>query len=414
VRFISLFAGIGGFDLGFERAGMACAAQVEIDQKCRELLAKRWPAVEKHDDVRTFDATRFAGATDVVCGGFPCQDLSLAGRRAGMAEGTRSALFYEAVRVVAECRPRWVVVENVPGLLTSRGGEDFRSVLSALDGLGYGVAWRILDSRWFGVPQRRRRIFVVGRFGAVAPAFVALHPECEGGGGDFEKGAEAREEAAGEVGERPGGAGFYRQMRSDEWMDDTESGTLLARMLKGQGQNAPGVLVHTELYENHPNDGRVRGPMELASTVSARCGTGGNNTDIVVHTELYYNYGQAGMLRGPLEAASSLRASVGACNTDLVLHRVSLNWMEGRTFKAYEDCTNRLTASQTQAVLDGSIVRSLTPLECERLQGFPDGWTDGLPKSARYRMLGNAVTVNVAEWIGRRIIEVDLRGELCP
>lgn len=371
MKFISLFAGVGGFDLGFEQAGMEPVAQVEIDPKCRELLGRRWPDVEKHDDVRTFDGTRFAGAVDLVCGGFPCQDVSLAGRRAGMGEGTRSGLFYEAVRIVEECKPRWVVLENVPGLLSSRGGEDFRAVLASLDELGYGVAWRVLDSRWFGVPQRRRRVFIVGHLGAVLPAFVALHPECEGGGGDFEEGEERNEAPAAEVGGSSGGAGFYRQMRSDEWVGDTESGTLLARMFKGQGHNSPGVVVHTELYESHPNDGRVRGPMELASTVSARYGTGGNNTDIVVHTELYHNYCQAGRLRGPLEAASSLRASLDACNTDLVLH--------------------------------GAIVRSLTPTECERLQGFPDGWTEGFPKGARYKMMGNAVTVNVANWIGERI-----------
>gem|GEM_PF-2768204 len=201
-------------------------------------------------------------------------------------------------------------------------------------------------------------------------------------------------------------------MRSDEWVVDTESGTLLARMFKGQGHNSPGVAARTELYESHPNDGRVRGPMELASTVSARYGTGGNNTDIVVHTELCHNYCQAGRLRGPLEAASSLRASLDACNTDLVQHPISFNWIKGRTFRAHENCTNPLTVSQTQAVLDGSVVRSLTPLECERLQGFPDGWTEGFPKGARYRMLGNAVTVNVAEWIGRRITDVDGREEL--
>jgi DNA (cytosine-5)-methyltransferase 1 len=325
MRFISLFAGIGGFDLGFERAGMEPAAQVEIDPKCREVLGRHWPHVERHDDVRTFDATRFAGAVDLVCGGFPCQDVSVAGRRAGMGEGTRSGLFYEAVRIVGECRPRWVVLENVPGLLSSRGGEDFRSVLSALDDLGYGVAWRILDSRWFGVPQRRRRVFIVGCLGAVAPAFVALHPECEGCEGDSGEGAEEREASAREADESSGDSGLGLQLR---------------------------------------NDRRVSGLLEEAST---------------------------------------LRASTRTCNTDLVPNPMSFNWMEGRTFRVYENCTNPLTASQTQAVLDGSIVRSLTPTECERLQGFPDGWTEGFPKGVRYKMIGNAVTVNVANWIGERI-----------
>ena len=165
MRFVSLFAGVGGFDLGLERAGHECIAQVEIDKHCRTVLDKHWPDVPKHDDVRT--AIEFAntiglvGRTDLVCGGFPCQDVSVAGKRAGLA-GERTGLFWDALAFATHVQARWILLENVPGLLTSNQGRDFGTMATAFSDAGYVYfEWRVLDSQFFGVPQRRRRVFIV-------------------------------------------------------------------------------------------------------------------------------------------------------------------------------------------------------------------------------------------------------------
>lgn len=166
LRFVSLFAGVGGFDLGFEQAGMKCVGQVEIDKHCQKVLQKHWPDVPLHDDVTT--AVEWAkekglvGNVDIVCGGFPCQDVSVAGRRAGIA-GARSGLFWDAIRFAREVEAHTLLLENVPGLLSSNQGRDFGVVISEMADSGYRhIEWRVLDSQFFGVPQRRRRVFIIG------------------------------------------------------------------------------------------------------------------------------------------------------------------------------------------------------------------------------------------------------------
>lgn len=179
---VSLFAGVGGFDLALERSGVKVVAAVEIDPKARAVLARRFPDSTLFSDVTdvTADELRNAGFVSdrgIITGGFPCQDLSVAGRRAGLA-GSRSGLFWEIVRLLDELKPRWFVLENVPGLLSSNGGRDMGIVLSALGELGYGFAYRVLDAQHFGVPQRRRRVFIVGCFGDRGrAATVLLEPE---------------------------------------------------------------------------------------------------------------------------------------------------------------------------------------------------------------------------------------------
>lgn len=182
MRFVSLFAGVGGFDLGLERAGHECIAQVEIDKHCRSVLDKHWPDVPKHDDVRT--AIEFAntiglvGRTDLVCGGFPCQDVSVAGKRAGLA-GERSGLFWDALAFATHVQAKWILLENVPGLLTSNQGRDFGTIATAFSDAGYVYfEWRVLDSQFFGVPQRRRRVFIVA--GTAIPDGRPLLVEREG------------------------------------------------------------------------------------------------------------------------------------------------------------------------------------------------------------------------------------------
>lgn len=163
----SLFAGIGGFDLGFERAGYKTAWQVELDADCREVLARHFPSAHRHDDVRTAGAHNLA-RVDVITAGFPCQDVSSMGARAGLA-GARTGLFWEVCRIAEEIRPQWLVLENVVGLLNSNAGQDFGTVIQALAERGYVGCWRVLDSQYFGVAQGRRRVFVVAGLGRQPP-----------------------------------------------------------------------------------------------------------------------------------------------------------------------------------------------------------------------------------------------------
>jgi DNA (cytosine-5)-methyltransferase 1 len=167
MKVASFFAGIGGFDLGLERAGMRVVFQCEINPFCQRVLSTRWPDVPLHSDISTLKARDITTA-DVWTGGFPCQDVSLAnqGKRKGL-KGERSGLFYAFAEHVEARKPSWIILENVPGLLNSHNGEDFRTIIRRLDELGYGISWRVLDAKYFGTPQRRRRVYIVASRGSL-------------------------------------------------------------------------------------------------------------------------------------------------------------------------------------------------------------------------------------------------------
>ena len=160
LTFGELFAGIGGFSLGLERAGMECKWQVEIDDYARRVLHKHWPNVRRHDDVRTFPPAEDDYSVDIICGGFPCQDISVAGKGAGLA-GKRSGLWYEFARIIGELRPRYVIVENVAALL-HRGMD---TVLGDLSTLGYDAEWHVIPASAVGAPHRRDRVWIVAYSG---------------------------------------------------------------------------------------------------------------------------------------------------------------------------------------------------------------------------------------------------------
>ncbi|MCD4751896.1 MAG: DNA (cytosine-5-)-methyltransferase [Anaerolineaceae bacterium] len=192
----SLFTGIGGFDLGFERSGIETAWQCEIDSKASVVLTKHFPGVPNYHDVRSINNDGSIESVDIISGGFPCQDVSLAGKRAGL-DGERSGLWYEYQRIIAEFKPKWVVIENVAGLLSSNSGEDFSAILRALDERGYCVSWRILDAQYFGVAQRRRRVFIVGSLGNIG-ALKVLY-ESKSMRRIYKKSEEERKESTGFV-----------------------------------------------------------------------------------------------------------------------------------------------------------------------------------------------------------------------
>jgi DNA (cytosine-5)-methyltransferase 1 len=352
MKFISLFSGIGGFDLGFERAGMECVAQVEIDKSCVNVLHRHWKGVNKFEDVKECGHYNLPTA-DLICGGFPCQDLSIAGKRAGL-DGERSGLWFEFHRIIAELKPEWVVIENVPGLLSSNEGRDFAIVIRGLVELGYGVSWRILDSQYFGVPQRRRRVFIVGSLGSGRSSEVLF--ESEGSSGDTSEGEEKGKDIAASIVSRIGKGGFT------DPVNDNIIGALQARDYKGVGNQ---YVQENKLVAVGHSGGETLKLNEKANTLNAQSGS---------ETTAMFN--------GVWEPRS--QDGVPRIHDEVV---PSLNTMQG---------------GQRQPMVG---VRRLTPTECERLQGFPDGWTEHQADTIRYRQLGNAVTVNVIGWIGKRIMD---------
>ena len=406
LRYLSLFSGVGGFDLGFDRAGMVCAGQVEFDAAARSVLERHWPDAKRINDVREVQGDEF-GTVDLICGGFPCQDVSVAGKRAGLA-GERSGLWFDFHRLIDRVRPRWVVIENVPGLLSSHGGRDFAVILRGLVECGYGVAWRVLDAQYFGVPQRRRRVFIVGSLGSGHAAEVLF--EREGGAGDSAPGRGPRPELAKDVAAslRFGGEGQRGRLM------DNEHGLALAPYVMAHGQGnaevvkdgspsltanheAPIVTTTFNGYTGGADDNDAQGGhlIPVAYGFSAGNSSGSYGIGLTENGTPPLRAGNSGPNMTPTIAyAITERTRRGGANLEVqenVAYALTNPGSGGRT-------GNRQ--------IGGAFgVRRLTPVECERLQGFPDNWTAGQSDSARYRQMGNAVAVPVAEWIGRRVME---------
>lgn len=292
----SFFSGIGGFDLGFERAGIASVFQCEKKPFCRRVLAERFPGLIVAEDIQSVDPSEIPEA-DIWTAGFPCQDLSLArmGPRAGL-RGNQSGLFHDFAALVEVRRPKIVVLENVHGLLTSHGGRDFAIVLKTLDKLGYGVAWRVFNSQHFGIPQSRKRVYV-----------VAVHRDAR---------------SAGEI--------LFESECSDWDIEKSRS----------NGKKSP------SLFQTILGD----------------------------------------FSKGPL-----VKARAHCIYAESARH-TGTDW------------------SRNYVWYPSGKVRRFTPVEVERVQGFPEGWTD-IPTtgredsdSLRYHAVGNSVTPQVAEWLGARIV----------
>ena len=279
---VSFFSGIGGFDLGFERAGVNVTHQIENDKFCLKVLTRRFQA-EQLGDIENAQVPN----ADIFFGGFPCQDLSAGGGRAGLV-GKRSGLWRSYYKAVKKNRPQWVVIENVSGLLSSNKGRDLFTIANSLVECGYSVCWRILNARHFGVPQDRRRIFVVASLGDGRCAEVLLEPE---------------------------GLEWYpAPIEEEDTTRDNEGHDPYCIAANGPG----------DIWK-----------MNIFPTIATK--SGGNMRLFVKD------------LRG--------------------------------------------------------LVRRVTPVELERAQGFPDGWTEGLSDTQRYKQLGNAVCVPVAQWVANRLMK---------
>lgn len=417
--FGSLFAGIGGFDLGLERAGWTCRWQVEIDPFCQRVLAARWPGIERAADVRgalpgagdcgqqqnaagNISDTPARESIDLLTGGFPCQDLSVAGKRAGLG-GERSGLFWEIVRIAKEVCPPWGLFENVPGLLSSHSGRDMWAVLQGLRECWPAVGYRILDSRYFGVAQRRRRVFFVcGPTEAGVAQVLALF---EGGSGDSQAGGEAGAAT-------PGAACF---------------GTLNSGGNRGGFRTEPGEHLVTHALSAGAGGSKFGSGRDgqddfvIAETLSA--GSNPNSNMAGRRREDDVN-----LVTGPLGGGNDGIGRRSEDDPNLVVQgEIFTLASRGRGDSHQLEFRQDGLANAILTPNGGSAVRRLTPVECERLQAFPDGWTClcqpleayaadpdeaalrcTCPDSPRYRALGNAVTVSVVEWLGLRLITYGL------
>jgi DNA (cytosine-5)-methyltransferase 1 len=425
---VSLFAGVGGFDLAMERAGIEVVADVEIDKAARSVLERRFPNSKHFNDITEVTGEQllragFVPSRGVLTGGFPCQDLSVAGKRAGLA-GKRSGLFWEIVRLLDELSPQAFVLENVPGLLSSHGGRDFGAVLGSLVERGYGVAYRILDAQYFGVAQRRRRVFIVGCLGDDGSAPGEILALAQGVSGDSPSGAEAGKEVAGTLtggfGDRGVDAdqianGNYALANTlgtkrrhdldqetyvartltarhdsspdgDGGFNIVTVGALQARDSKGIGTTIDDKIIPVLLTMREGKDGGGKGPL-VSEDVSLTLATGNGQVPIQPHVKIVRS--------GARDENGDLPAEV---------------WAERQVAPTLNSMDN--TGESRARVLVGgqTAVRRLTPLECERLQGFPPGWTaegaNGPQKDGpRYKQMGNALCVPVAEWIMKRLVE---------
>ena len=371
----SLFSGIGGFDLGFKRAGMEVAWQCEIDKQARAVLARHWPGVPCYDDV-----TKLRGAdlsrVDVLCGGFPCQDISVAGKRAGLA-GERSGLWFEFARIAGELKPQWVVIENVPGLRSSNGGLDLATILRGLAELGYMGAWWSPDAQYFGLAQRRERVFIVGHLGSGRA--VEVLPDTASLCGHPAPSREAGEGIAGTLGGSSQSGGFRT----------TDLDNNGAYVTLGTSHGVDNLAVAPTLSGN-PRNRSYPGsdPIVFVAPVYA----------IQDGREMEKAQNGLGVSESVAYTLDGTGAQAVGYVPEFVPNAMSSKWAKGAGGPAGDEVQN-LVAPQ-------SMVRRLTPTECERLQGFPDGWTAGQADSHRYKQLGNAVAVPVAEWIGRQLMAV--------
>lgn len=453
LRYISIFSGIEAASVAWEPLGWEPVAFSEIDEFPSAVLRARYPDIPNLGDITKVDWSSYRGTVDIVVGGSPCQSFSIAGKREGLAGA--SGLIWEYIRCIQDVMPEWLVWENVPGALSSERGWAFEQLLAALDGLGYGLAWRILDAQFFGVAQRRRRVFLVGHLGDMRATEVLFEPESMRWDTPSSKqkrealAADARRGLAGSDGDV---TAFAQNTRDEARIqgDGTLSGALAAQ----PGMKQQTYVAEARAYRSNPLPCPICGSESVVSI------------DDPQEPEMFWHY-SCGCSQLGCELYGRLRKSfdsredaIADWNKSVLLDCYSVDYKqtpkvnyqlchtlthEGNggihSAVAYNECltpwdvqskrvfgedacaptlqsgTHEGQGIQTmfEPSETGYVVRRLTPTECERLQGFPDGWTDigewmdskgkrrKTADGSRYKALGNSFAVPVIRWIGERI-----------
>jgi DNA (cytosine-5)-methyltransferase 1 len=483
MRYLSLYSGIEAASVAWVPLGFAPVAFAEIDPFACALLAHHYPEVPNLGDATTIHSE--PGSADLVVGGSPCQSFSVAGKRLGL-DDPRGHLALEYLRIIRESRARWMVYENVPGLLSSANGDDFAAFLSAAtgwdidapadgwknsgivparSGTHHGVAWRILDAQYFGVPQRRRRVFIVGYLGDWRrAAAVLLERHSLSGNSPPRREAGAKPTRCLEGGTRGGGGQSgsdgqetlipcaYGDNNTTGPIDvatacnahggphgrlDFESETFIAHTPRadgfdasedGTGRGTP--LVPVPFIVNAAESCAVQSHARPSETARCLDSTGSfanaQGGTVIMQPYNIIGCGQQGKNHAYESDVSGCLQHKGLAATGneagtLILQEqpaIAFAWQGGGNqttlgFDAESQTVPTLGVKQTPAVTHQAGVRRLTPLECERLQGFPDDFTlvpfRGKPAADgnRYKALGNSIAVPVLRWIGQRIALVE-------
>ena len=345
MKWLSLFSGIGGFDLALEKAGHTVIGACEIDEYARQIFQKRFPYVPLHGDATKLNPEDLPDF-DAICAGFPCQTFSIAGNRLGFEE-SRGTLFFEIARIAKQKRPRYLLLENVKGLLSHDNGRTFAEILATLDELGYDAEWQVLNSKYY-VPQNRERIFIIG--------YLRTEPRPK----IFPFGQE-------------------HKLSDDAGHREQESGTGIRSEVSTIDSRYGALRNSGETYITEPKLNVLKDSDQ----------------------DTYRLYGSDGISR-------SLRAHPGGFGKMTGLYDVTpvltpdrpIKRQNGRRFKEDGDPSFTLTAQDKHGILSDNKIRRLTPTECERLQGFPDGWTKGISDTQRYKCLGNAPVQQGAHGLG--------------
>jgi DNA (cytosine-5)-methyltransferase 1 len=372
MKYLSVCSGIEAATVAWHSLGCEAVAYSEIEPFPSAVLAHHYPDTPNLGDMtkyRGWDSGKI-GSIDVLAGGTPCQSFSVAGLRQGLKD-PRGNLMLTYLGIADRYRPRWLVWENVPGVLSSDGGRDFGTFLGALAKLGYGWAYRILDAQWFGVAQRRKRVFVVGHLGNASRAAKVL----------FESESVCRNSVPSrEKGKKVAGAIGARTCRSSG-VQDAECGHMIAEEEHVATAFEPGIARRI--------GGESRFTHEFTGTLSSNMGT----------NQIAVAYSQAIPLdsMNHISRANNHNHSFGDFIDGAPCYTITKN-------HSHAVCTD---------ILHSTAVRRLTPTECERLQGFPDGYTNipwrkktESPDGLRYRALGNSMAVPVMQWIGKRMVVI--------
>ena len=373
LTFFDFFSGIGGFRIGLERAGFKCVGYCDNDKHANKLYSNYFNTEEEcfFNDITTINTTELPDF-DILCGGFPCQSFSIAGKRRGF-EDTRGTMFFEVARILKDKKPKYFILENVKGLLNHDGGRTFQTILKILSDIGYKVQWQLLNSKFFGVPQNRERVYIVGCYGN----------ECIGKIFPI-SGASSKNSCTG-----PKGSVVYWKNSKEKWVNEerNEVGTIRTQ----SDLCRQPLLKQLDETKGKGQAHRIYDSSGIGSCLTANGGGQGGKAG------LYY------VKNGTKKGYDEARVGDG----------ISLAYPESklRRGRVGRGCSQTLDTSCNMGTIDNYRIRRLTPLECFRLQGFPDDMVEcgrkiGLVDGHLYKMAGNAVTVNVIEAVARKLAEV--------
>ena len=384
MKFLDLFAGIGGFRLGMESAGHECIGFCEIDKFARasyKAIHNTEGEIELHDITTVSDEfIRGIGSVDVICGGFPCQAFSIAGARRGF-EDTRGTLFFEICRFASILRPKYLFLENVRGLLNHDGGATFETIIRTLDGLGYDVEWQVLNSKNFGVPQNRERVFIIGhlRGQRTRNVFPIIREDAK---------SDNQQSKIEIVGNTKNPNGTSQGTGSIVYDSKGLIGTLCARDYKEPKQIAI------------PNEIKRFGVLQPSFNQSGVV----YETDGIAPTIRAY---QGGNLEPKIRVKEATKKGYATAE---IGDSVNLSHPNSKTRRGRvgKQIANTLLTGESQGVVEPDFrIRKLTPRECWRLQGFPDWAFDKAQEvnsnSQLYKQAGNSVTVNVIAAIAKEL-----------